>query len=626
MDFGAVIDNRSPAFVRGFFLTKESKMSKEKKVHLDHLIVRQNIRYIARSDSAPDTNHNQKPDNSIRFSDIKESGRWFSNLVKPDFQRATCAWTPDGCVNFLTSVIRQRIIPSIILWKSNETGLVYVLDGAHRLSVLRAWMLDDWGDKADGFYEKNENFKEIIQIAQETRELISQTIGAFSDFENASIEQRKLSEDGEAPRQKMSPKNFEMAQFYNDIVFSNRTLHAQWESGDYRAAEDSFLAINRQGVPLDDLESTLIEFRNGSYSRLIMSIANAGASGHYWPEPSTRDAMSNELIEKIRTFNPRCEIIHNLLFVPPFNSKILEINVPFMVSPGHFRKHQHLIEILPLLTHDLAINKENIITILSEDHKSSPSEIVTKAHIHLTHIEEKLSHLGSIKNSPNSISLAPLVYWYNRQGNYVRGLFYGFCHWLLSGTETEIRDRKIIYSAIRGAFESALIEFKDEFSDIQHKGGAGLKSIVKISNTLQELAKILIENSESDANSKVEELFGRNKKTQKKINSSRAFTPKSKIEINIREMLASSIRCEICGGIVDLKQDIQYDHIDHYAKSKNSAPDNGRLTHPFCNLSRQAIENFKKNPESLNLPLLKGETSSKSPTNQLNLFDMFPGL
>ncbi|NMY43027.1 DUF262 domain-containing protein [Pseudomonas sp. WS 5013] len=546
-------------------------------------------------------------------------------MAKPDFQRATCAWTPEGCADFLSSVIRQRIIPSIILWKSNDTGLVYVLDGAHRLSVLRAWMLDDWGDKSGDFYKKNENHDEVIAAAQETRALISKTVGAFSDFEDASKELRRLNSEGEAPRQKMSPQRFEMAQFYNDIVFSSRTLHAQWESGDYRAAEESFLAINRQGVPLDDLESTLIEFRNGSYSRIIMSIANSGASGHYWPEPSSQDNLPAALQNSIREFSPRCEAIHNLLFVPPFDSKILEINVPFMVSPGHFRKHQHLIEILPLLSHETAINKESLNNILSIDHKLPAQDVISNAQNILLKIEEKLSHLGSLKSSPNSISLAPLVYWYNRQGNYVRGLFYGFCHWMLSGSDVEIKNRKIIYSSIRGRFEEALIEYKDEFSDIQHKGGAGLKSIGKISSTLQDLANIIIECSDSEINEKLENLFGNSKKASK-ASKSRSFTPKSRTEINIREMLKSAIKCEICGGIVDLKQDIQYDHIDHYSRSKDSTPSNGRPTHPFCNLFREQISNAKNQPGSLILPPLKNELGNSEIRSQLNLFDSFPGL
>ncbi|WNF48066.1 DUF262 domain-containing protein [Pseudomonas sp. SG20056] len=600
-------------------------MNKEQKVHLDHLITRQNIRYAPSQDAKTEPNQNHKPDNSIRFSDIQQKDGWFSNLAKPDFQRATCAWTSEGCVNFLSSVIRQRIIPSIILWKSNDTGLVYVLDGAHRLSVLRAWMLDDWGDKANDFYKKNENYEEIITAAQDTRQLISGTIGAFSDFEDASKELRKLNSEGEAPRQKMSPQRFEMAQFYNDIVFSSRTLHAQWESGDYRAAEESFLAINRQGVPLDDLESTLIEFRNGSYSRLIMSIASSGASGHYWPEPSSQDKLSTELQDSIRDFSPRCEAIHNLLFVPPFDSKILEINVPFMVSPGHFRKHQHLIEILPLLSNDTTINKESLNSILSSDHNSPAQDVITNAQKTLSKIEEKLSHLGSIRNSPNSISLAPLVYWYNKQGNYVRGLFYGFCHWMLSGSDTDIKNRKIIYSTVRGRFEEALIEYKDEFSDIQHKGGAGLKSIGKISSTLQELTRILIENPEYEANKKLEILFGKTKKPTKS-STSRSFTTKNKAEINIREMLKSAIKCEICGGIVDLKQDIQYDHINHYSKSKDSTPKNGRPTHPFCNLFREKISATTVQPDLIQLPPLKSELVTSGIKSQLDLFDLFPGL
>ena len=286
---------------------QKKKMSKETKVHLDHLIRRQSLRYTKpKKGDYLDFHSPQKSDSNIRFSDVQQEDGWFSRLVKPDFQRATSAWSPEGCANFLHSVVRRRIIPSIILWRNDETTLVYVLDGAHRLSVLRAWMTDDWGDKAEEFYVKSENYNEVISSAHEARETVNKKIGAFKEFSEAAKELREIINAGEAPRHKMQTKRFEMAQFYNDIVHSSRTLHAQWEGGDYEAAEESFLAINRQGAPLDDLESNLIEYRKGSFSRITMSIANAGTPGHYWPEPTSTDDISATTFNITRTFDRRC--------------------------------------------------------------------------------------------------------------------------------------------------------------------------------------------------------------------------------------------------------------------------------------------------------------------------------
>src|SRR5690606_30078433 len=99
------------------------------KVHLDHLINRQSIRYIPEGEiNVIGSNRPNTYDPHLRYSDIK--GDWFKSIRKPDFQRETNAWSPKQCLEFLESVVKGHIIPSLILWKSTENGFIYVLDGA----------------------------------------------------------------------------------------------------------------------------------------------------------------------------------------------------------------------------------------------------------------------------------------------------------------------------------------------------------------------------------------------------------------------------------------------------------------------------------------------------------------
>ena len=65
-------------------------------------------------------------------------------LRKPDFQRETNHWSPEQIVTFIASFVDGEVIPSLILWKSPK--YMFVIDGGHRLSALRAWMEDDYGD------------------------------------------------------------------------------------------------------------------------------------------------------------------------------------------------------------------------------------------------------------------------------------------------------------------------------------------------------------------------------------------------------------------------------------------------------------------------------------------------
>src|SRR6266480_4103274 len=64
-------------------------------------------------------------------------------LRKPDFQRETNHWSPEQVATFVASFLDNEVIPSLILWKS--PSYVFVIDGGHRLSALRAWMQDDYG-------------------------------------------------------------------------------------------------------------------------------------------------------------------------------------------------------------------------------------------------------------------------------------------------------------------------------------------------------------------------------------------------------------------------------------------------------------------------------------------------
>lgn len=605
-------------------------MTTSLRVHLDHLIKRQSLRYSPPKNLGAEvrsTSH--RSDQNIRFDDIKQEDGWFNRIVKPDFQRATCAWDPEACVTFLRSVLNRRIIPSIILWRSNETGLVYVLDGAHRLSVLRAWMIDDWGDRAGEFYGKKDDVEEVMQAAYAARDAVNQSIGPFNAYEEAHAELNRIVLAGGAPMQLMSEERARMARFYLDSFGTNRTLHAQWEDGDYAAAEESFLAINRQGVRLDDLESLLIEYRNGSMARVIMSIANAGAAGHYWPEPPASEPLTELLTEKLSTFDDRCAVLHRTMFVPPFDTTIRDINVPMIVAPGHFRLQQVLIELLPLLAEGMPIDADGTKKLLGRDSERPVQDMILNADKLIGVVESKLEHIGGRGNGSRSLALVPLIYWFNRRGVFVRALMYGWLHWLLSGSNEEVQTRKILLSSVRGELEDTLTRYKDEFAEIQHRAGAGFKSLSKITNFIQQLIGALLETRRADdetrANRVAALLEPKSSKVAVKGGKTRSFSRTSRAEINVRTLLGAPVRCEICGGVVDLKQGVQYDHKQLFSRGGASVSDNGRATHPFCNLFRERIEKLRSGRETATLPPLSEVGGAGPSFRQLNLFDALPG-
>ena len=112
--------------------------SKSKLVNLDAM--------IKREDFALDDGNTASFDQvgTISVRDFGQAGFLAPSLRKPDFQRETNHWAPEQVCSLLECYVNGDLIPSVILWRSS-TG-IFVIDGGHRLSVLKAWVEDDYGD------------------------------------------------------------------------------------------------------------------------------------------------------------------------------------------------------------------------------------------------------------------------------------------------------------------------------------------------------------------------------------------------------------------------------------------------------------------------------------------------
>lgn len=606
------------------------RINESRIVHLDHLIERQSTRFFIKEEINPLLNIPQRlSDSNIRYNDIIL--QWFDNIRKPDFQRETNAWNPDQCFEFIDSVYHNRIIPSIILWKNEENGLVYVLDGAHRLSIIKAWMTDDYGDKSIEYYERRDTTT-IKRVATETRDKINLRIGSFEEFKQSYQVLQSTINEGKAPKSAMEEKKFKQAQFYSEIISGNATLYAQWETGDYESAEQSFLRINRQGQPLQPSESTLIEFRKGSYSRIIMHIANAGEEGHYWP----LESISEEKKAIVNSFNTLSKGIYERLFIPPFSLPIKELSVPILVAPAYFQKHNYLMEVIPLMTwNQIAIDEDDRLEFFKKDYKEDADVVIENANIILKTIDSKLSHISSYNNDPVSLSMVPLFYWYNERGQFVRSLFYSWVYWLFHGNDKDVFQRKIIYSSNRENIELVFFNFKKEITSYASKSGAGLKAVRSLSIFFEKLLKYFHENRNAEIKferleNDIPAILNLKRQSKNIKRAGRTNTKGDKTQSNINEIFTSSIRCHICGGIVDLKfGGIQYDHVEKFKEVQETDPENMKPTHPFCNNNRDKIEEYKKgglivDPPRVNFNSLK-EPNVKSSKGQLDLFEVtFP--
>lgn len=163
---------------------------------------------------------------TLSIEDLKYDSFFFSALRKPIFQRETNEWDPNKICAMIESFADGELIPAIILWR-NQSGYIFVIDGAHRLSSLGAWINDDYGDGIVllSYYE-NYISEEQRRIAERTRKLINEKIGSFREIMSISRNINITNDE----RKKRIAKNL-----------GALALQLQWVEGNANKAEDSFL-------------------------------------------------------------------------------------------------------------------------------------------------------------------------------------------------------------------------------------------------------------------------------------------------------------------------------------------------------------------------------------------------
>lgn len=161
--------------------------------------------------------------NTISLRDFTQGGLIGPSLRKPDFQRETNHWVPEQVVSLLECFVNGDLIPSVILWQSPT--YLFVIDGGHRLSVIRAWVEDDYGDgsisqKFFG-YEISADQK---KSAARTRDLVAERVGKWQHYVARSNDPQLAPEE----RSKL-------------LTAVSRGIPIQWVRGDADKAENSFL-------------------------------------------------------------------------------------------------------------------------------------------------------------------------------------------------------------------------------------------------------------------------------------------------------------------------------------------------------------------------------------------------
>ncbi|UZP03733.1 DUF262 domain-containing protein [Clostridium botulinum] len=209
------------------------------KCNLEHLIPRSDIDSSQNFVSISQTDRRS----SINLTDLEKGQFFYQQLRKPFFQRDTNQWTVGRVEKLINTFLEDGLIPAVILWE-NSDGDIYIIDGAHRISSLIAWVNSDYG-KENKLNDSNHNAIE---------EYINTQIGSYSEIKSSTYEKYRQAKQ----------------------MIAKRSIAVQWVTGDYQKAKESFIRINEQGVVISEDEKELIENDQLPTSKLSRAILAHG--------------------------------------------------------------------------------------------------------------------------------------------------------------------------------------------------------------------------------------------------------------------------------------------------------------------------------------------------------------
>ncbi|MFN6981755.1 MAG: DUF262 domain-containing protein [Brevundimonas sp.] len=505
-------------------------------VNLDALIPREDF-------AAPTTPHKGTPIGTIGMGMLREE--FFSqSLRKPDFQRETSNWTPQKIVDLIAAFLDGDLIPAVILWRSGQ--YVFVIDGAHRLSALLAWIYDDYGDKSRSVnYFQNQVPEEQKRLAEQTRKLVEANIGAYASYVDSSRTQYA----NEKIRERVGMMNA------NSFV-------AQWvPAGDALGAENSFFKINQAPTPVDPIEKRILRGRRSATAIATRAINRGGAGHKYWAEFAPEIQLEIEKVGKT---------IHDALYLPPMGG------LPIKSSdvPVGGRGYSSLPFVFDLVNLVNGIGPKDPLDVDADGAK-------TLQFLHS--VQKRVERVTT--TSAGALGLHPLVYFYTRGGAFQPVAFLAVLQVVQKLADKGNLDD---FTRVRRAFEDFLVARKEAFTLIVKNLGAGHRS----RPALEDFMMLALEGlwagrgEEEIIASMIADnrfrFFATPAPIRESSTSKRNFSASTKSAAFVSELVQNGARCGICSGLLH-RNSMTTDHVERKADGGGAHSGNAQVTHPYCN-------------------------------------------
>ena len=513
----------------------EGAKNMAEKINLDALIPREDL-------AISETNTRGRRKDSVSSVDLQVNEFFFLNINKPDFQRETTEWDYIKVANFISSFLSNELIPAVILWQSKE-GNIFVIDGAHRLSALIAWINNDYGDGVISRKVYNGNIPdEQIQLAGRARKYVEKNVGSYQTFKDA-LQNPNLYKEGTVKVARM---------------LSSAAIQLQWVEGDVSSAERSFFNINQQAAPINKTELMLIESRKKPTCIAARAIMRSGLGHKYWacfPEDNQHEieAISNE--------------IYSIMFLPKLKTPIRTLDIPMC------GKHNH--NALPIIFQFVKICCSHFSN--NEDDLDGSLTV-----LHLKQTRKIVRMLNS--SHASSLGLHPIIYFYAKNGSFRVSAFYAFTLFIM---ELEQRRKKNLFIKHRNNFEKIFYDNSDAVQIIARKKRSAKNGMATVKDFFFEILNTLETGIERE---QVMAII-RSKKDYDYLpinisfedNESEVdFNASQKSEIYIMNSIKAAPKCAICGGLLH-RNSISIDHIERIQDGGIACLDNGQLSHPYCN-------------------------------------------
>ncbi|MFC9856909.1 MULTISPECIES: HNH endonuclease family protein [unclassified Streptomyces] len=530
-------------------------------VNLDALIPREDFEAIT-SEQATQTSILST---TMKITDLTQDSLMYNVLRKPDFQRETANWTPEKVAELVRSFLAGDLIPSIILWRSPTSGNIFVIDGAHRLSALAAWVQDDYGDKHTSMrFFDNVIPNEQKKAAEATRRLIQESVGAYADLGLA------LRNTDTTPKEKL-----QLAR--NLSAFA---IHLQWVNGEAEKAESSFFRINQQATPIDPTELEMIKARRKPNALATRAFIRAGTGHKYW---SSFDESIQSEIETL------AKDVYDLIFKPNLDMAIRSADLPVAgrgYSSDSVKMVFELVNFVNKLHPDMwrsevpaakrkGRNQQQIITLDDDPDGATTLE-------YMRAVKRTAGRIAG--NGPASLGLHPAVYFYSATGRFQPAAFLAATALIQELSE---KNRLLKFTDVRKDFEEFLIGYKYFLNQIVRAYGSLQRSVPPILTMYRIVFEAMLEGLEGDAIIARLQENGALRAPVKVLTEDdrinrRNFSAETKNSVFLKAALAEATRCEICRARLHFKS-VTVDHKIRKEDGGTGSASNAALTHPYCN-------------------------------------------